>query len=74
MELAESTELTETKLKRIAALSASNPGMVFTHVIHHINEESLRACFYELDGKKAIGNDGVDKQATEKIWMRICKI
>lgn len=52
---------TETKLKRIAALSAANPEMVFTHVIHHFNKESLRACFHELDGKKAIGIDGIDK-------------
>jgi RNA-directed DNA polymerase len=53
--------LTETKLKRIAALSAANPEMVFTHVIHHFNEESLRTCFHELDGQKAIGSDGIDK-------------
>lgn len=57
----ENTNETEMKLKRIAALSAANPDMVFTHVIHHINEESLRACFHELDGKKAIGIDGIDK-------------
>jgi len=55
------TITTETKLKRIAALSAANPDMVFTHVIHHINEESLRTCFHELDGRKAIGIDGIDK-------------
>ena len=53
--------ITETKLKRIAALSAAEPEMVFTHVIHHFNEESLRACFHELNGKKAIGIDGIDK-------------
>lgn len=52
---------TETKLKRIAALSAADPEMVFTHVIHHFNEESLRTCFHELDGRKAIGIDGIDK-------------
>lgn len=61
MRCAERLELTETKLKRIAALSAANPEMVFTNVIHHFNEESLRACFHELDGKKAIGIDGIDK-------------
>ena len=61
MAFTEDATTTETKLKRIAALSAANPDMVFTHVIHHINEESLRACFHELDGKKAIGIDGVDK-------------
>ena len=53
--------LTEMKLKRIATLSAANPEMVFTHVIHHFNMESLRTCFHELDGRKAIGSDGIDK-------------
>ena len=53
--------LTEMKLKRIAALSAANPEMIFTHVIHHFNVESLRTCFHELDGKKAKGSDGIDK-------------
>lgn len=61
MAFTEDAITTETKLKRIAALSAANPDMVFTHMIHHINKESLRACFDELDGKKAIGIDGVEK-------------
>ena len=61
MRFTENQEVTETKLKRIAALSAANPERVFTHVIHHFNEESLRACFHELDGKKAIGIDAIDK-------------
>lgn len=61
MRFTENPELTETKLKRIAALSAAKPEMVFSHVIHHFNKESLRACFHELDGKKAKGNDGIDK-------------
>ncbi len=30
--------------------------------MHLINEEaSLKGCYYELDGKKAIGTDGVTK-------------
>jgi group II intron reverse transcriptase/maturase len=61
MGFTENLESTETKLKRIAALSAANSEMVFTHVIHHINEDSLRACFHELDGRKALGIDGIDK-------------
>jgi len=61
MGFTENLELTETKLKRIAALSAAKPEMMFTNVIHHFNEESLRACFHELDGKKALGIDGIDK-------------
>jgi group II intron reverse transcriptase/maturase len=61
MGFTESLEATDTKLKRIAMLSAADPEMVFTHVIHHFNEESLTACFHELDGKKAKGSDGIDK-------------
>jgi RNA-directed DNA polymerase len=61
MEFTENLILTETKLKRIAALSAANPGMIFTHVIHHFNEESLWSCYHELDGQKAKGIDGIDK-------------
>lgn len=61
MEFPENSKMTEMKLKRIAALSAANPEMVFTHVIHHFNVESLRTCFQELDGRKAIGSDGIDK-------------
>jgi RNA-directed DNA polymerase len=61
MEFPENSSVTEMKLKRIAALSAANPEMVFTHVIHHFNIESLRTCFHELDGKKAIGSDEIDK-------------
>lgn len=61
MEFPENSNLTEMKLKRIAALSAANPNMVFTHVIHHFNVDSLRTCFHELDGQKAIGSDGIDK-------------
>ncbi len=53
MQFSENAMMTEMKLKRIAALSRANPDMVFTHVIHHINEESLTACFHELDGKKS---------------------
>lgn len=66
MDFTEKPLMTEMKLKRIATLSAAKPEMVFTHVIHHFNEEALRTCFHELDGKKAIGSDGVDKASYEK--------
>jgi group II intron reverse transcriptase/maturase len=66
MKFTENLMVTEMKLKRIAALSAANPGMVFSHVIHHFNMESLRTCFHELDGQKAIGSDGVDKASYGK--------
>ena len=61
MEFTESSTETETKLNRIAALSKANPDMVFTNVIHHFTKESLTACFHALDGKKALGSDGIDK-------------
>lgn len=61
MRCTETYDLTATKLKRITALSAANREMVFNNLIHLFNEESLRTCFHELDGKKAIGNDGIDK-------------
>jgi group II intron reverse transcriptase/maturase len=52
---------TETKLKRIAWLSSRDERKVFNSLMHLFNEESLRDCFNELDGKKAVGIDGVDK-------------
>ncbi len=30
-------------------------------LVRYFNEDSLRACYHELDGMKAIGSDGVDK-------------
>lgn len=30
--------------------------------MHHINVDTLRKCFDELDGKKAIGVDGISKE------------
>lgn len=52
---------TETKLKRIAWLSSRDKDKRFNNLMHLINEESLKACYYELDGKKAIGADGITK-------------
>jgi RNA-directed DNA polymerase len=66
MECTETPMMTETKLKRIAMLSAENPEMRFTQMMHHFNEETLRACYHELDGKKARGIDGIDKASYGK--------
>lgn len=57
----ETCSMTATKLKQIAWLSASDPDKRFDSLIHHFNEESLAACFDELDGRKAVGIDGVTK-------------
>lgn len=53
---------TETKLQRIAWLSARDPHKIFDCVMHHINEDLLRNNFLRLDAKKAKGIDGVSKE------------
>lgn len=53
---------TETKLKRIAWLSKRKPEKEYWCLMHHFNEGSLRNCFNELDGKKAAGIDGINKE------------
>ena len=50
----------KTKLARISTLSA-NPDMVFTSIGHLIDVELLSACHRDMDGKKAVGIDGVTK-------------
>lgn len=61
MRTVESQENTDTGLTEIAYLSAQNPRQVFHSLMHHINEGSLRRCFDQLDGKKAVGVDGISK-------------
>lgn len=58
----ESQSMTKTKLKRIALLSKGDSRRSFESLMHHFNEESLKECFHELDGKKALGVDGIDKE------------
>jgi len=54
-------ELTETKLMRIAQLSRENPNSEFRWLMPHYNQSSLMGCFNGLDGKKAVGADGIGK-------------
>lgn len=54
--------MTETKLKRIAEMSRERPDCEFKWLMPHFNVESLKACFQELDGRKALGVDGVSKE------------
>ena len=51
-----------TKLARIAQLSKENPDMVFTSIGHLINKELLMECHKTMDGKRAVGIDGVTKE------------
>ena len=61
MDTTEIRETTATKLARIAKLSAGDPLKRFDSLMHLFNVESLAACFHALDGKKAVGVDGVRK-------------
>lgn len=51
-----------TKLERILQLSTENPEMVFTSIGHFINKELLKECHEKMDGKKAVGIDGITKE------------
>ena len=53
--------VTETKLRRIAWLSSQDKDKSFNNLMHLFNEEALTVCYHELDAKKAIGIDGVNK-------------
>ena len=54
--------ITATKLTRIAKLSSEKADMEFKWLMPHFNKESLTRCFHELDGRKAVGIDGVTKE------------
>ncbi len=55
-----------TKLARISELSKEKPNMVFTSIGHLINEEMLKDCHKDMDGKKAVGIDGITKESYGK--------
>jgi len=52
----------ETKLERIAEISANSKKPVFTSIYHLINTDLLKQCHRELNGKKAVGVDRVTKE------------
>jgi RNA-directed DNA polymerase len=62
----ESLSITKTKLNRIALLSRQDSRRSFESLMHHFNEDSLKECFHALDGKKAVGADGIDKETYGK--------
>ena len=61
MRTSETQETTGTKLRRIAWLSGRDKHKQFDCLMHHINETSLKECFYQLSGDKAVGADGITK-------------
>ena len=57
--------LMETKLTRINEISINRPKEIFTSIYHLINKDLLLICHKELNGKKAVGLDGVTKAEYE---------
>jgi RNA-directed DNA polymerase len=57
----DSQSTTETKLRRIAWLSARDKDKWFDSLLHHINELSLKECFYQLSASRAVGVDSIGK-------------
>lgn len=66
-------EIMETKLVRIAEISATSKHPIFTSVYHLINEDMLKQCHKELDGNKAVGIDKVTKDEYGKNFDRNIK-
>ena len=52
----------ETKLAKINKIAKEKPKERFTSLVHHINEESLKASHRLMAGKKAAGVDRVTKK------------
>src|SRR5262245_29311603 len=46
----------------IARRARTHPSETYTALIHPFSVDNLRACFTALDGKKALGVDGVSKE------------
>ena len=57
---------TETKLERIAWLSRQDSTKTFKCVMHHINEESLKIWYHQVEGNRAVGIDRVNKKSYGK--------
>ncbi|MDJ0703411.1 MAG: group II intron reverse transcriptase/maturase [Leptolyngbyaceae cyanobacterium MO_188.B28] len=51
-----------TGVERIASHARRNPEELYTVLMHHYSVENLRVCYESLDGKKAIGVDGMSKE------------
>jgi group II intron reverse transcriptase/maturase len=52
-----------TKLNRIGKIAAAQKDVVFNNIGHAIDLDLLRECYRQLDRKKAVGIDGVTKEA-----------
>ena len=61
-----SQETLTTKLQRITERSKSDFRSEYSHLMPIISKEALAACFQQLDGRKAVGSDGVTKEGYGK--------
>jgi len=52
----------DTKLIRISELSTGDHKMLFKQLMHHFDADSLLRCYQPLDGKAAVGSDGITKE------------
>ena len=52
-----------TKLERISKLAIRERDVVFNNIGHVLDTELLREAYTQLDGKKAVGTDGVTKES-----------
>jgi group II intron reverse transcriptase/maturase len=62
MAITKAFENTETKLKRLRQRSVENPGCEMRWVMPLFSAEGFRHWFRQLNGKKAVGIDGVTKE------------
>jgi group II intron reverse transcriptase/maturase len=52
-----------TELERIAELARKRPGERLTTLMHYINKETLKECHGEMEDDKAVGVDGIGREA-----------
>lgn len=62
MRTIESCVNAKTELTEIVWLSSQNQAQEFHSLMHHISEKSLRSCYDDLNGNKAVGADRVSKE------------
>lgn len=55
-----------TKLDRIGKIATTKKDNVFNNIGHAVDLDLLRECYRQLDGNKAVGIDGVTKEAYGK--------
>ena len=64
--LSTGNEILHTKLDRVEQRSRQDRGTVFNNLGYLINKEMLQECFDSLEGTKAVGTDGINKEAYRK--------